>query len=127
MRVNRPVVLEVSVLQLDHVEDGWADNFAEQSVLVVKLAGLAHREEKLEKKKNQIKSCFVTIVIGGSKIINWYETKIFCTFFYLIFMCKINDPFNLKNDKVLVLKNLKKLLFAAALFAVNLASMDATL
>jgi hypothetical protein len=47
--MNGSVVLQFSILKLDHVEDGGTHDLAEQSVLVVQLTGLAHREEELEK------------------------------------------------------------------------------
>ena len=49
VRMNGSVVLQFSILKLDHVEDGGTHDLAEQSVLVVQLTGLAHREEELEK------------------------------------------------------------------------------
>ncbi len=48
--MDRPVVLEDPVLQLDHVVEGRAHNLSEQRVLVVQLWGFAHREEKLDVK-----------------------------------------------------------------------------
>ena len=54
VRVDGAVVLQSALLQLDHVVEGRANHFPEESVLVVQLHRFTHGEEKLEGKKETI-------------------------------------------------------------------------